>query len=763
MKNSPPKTTSSKAGSSSLMNTTLDTSAESSPATPLLEDEIDGPPNCQRTVPQHHVLHVNNNNNDNPCHYYYYRVVYRGVIALVNQPDSRSPKTGAYVSYGEIISSQYELDVEELESVATVAPPKEQPDYNFLGLTDSPPRSVHGGGSDVSSLDTAKTASSIGVGAVRIIYHPPPRHRVSKKAIRVDRVLTGGYAMDAASEVTMSASNMMEQHANNSFVTPRRSNGLLPMVGPSPLPLSPQRSMAGSKQSTNSNMEEQQPELGYILSTRKNVVLVEQISEPPLIEAGKFLYQVVSATPIPIFAGPCMDAPRTQAVLVPGTIHEVCLRFSNEDSSLTFLRLSHRRGWIPDRKVAYDVNPKSAIGGSMRVGSVPAVKEILASSENENMTMTASSIGSVIRRRHRPPRRKRELNQDTFMMTPQKQKQQENDQQNSIVSPLPEQYSMSSNISVLSIEDDEFTTSSPTKSKGTTPDRSIARSQIVHGTEARHSYFLLRANAPRGLQILDAPQFQVSNLITPRTSKSSQKVGNPAVFDSIKKQRMLPRGAIFEASRRMERSASFGSGLIKLSDNSGWAIVPSKEELDLQYRHYQHIGGAATVREGEASRAYEEVGNAMINTENETDCIWVRVVTRQGISVECSPPAIPLLPPNNNASPTSSAGGSSSTGASNMGGGLASLDSDVASSVGSAFLDAMFRTPLKKPPAEYPGSTRRPPHPFYASTDPSRDAACLLPCGMYFQINKWDDFEVGGGGGPAVAQVSKDHANMLQF
>jgi hypothetical protein len=135
-------------------------------------------------------------------------------------------------------------------------------------------------------------------------------------------------------------------------------------------------------------------------------------------------------------------------------------------------------------------------------------------------------------------------------MTPRKQPQQAANEQNRIVSPLPEQYAMapSSNISVLS-EDEEFTLSSPSKSRIATPERSIARSQVVHGTEARHSFFLMRVNAPRGLQILDAPQFQVSNLIrgttpvknntsssrdgsifstmaTPHTAKSTQKVGN---------------------------------------------------------------------------------------------------------------------------------------------------------------------------------------------------------------------------------------------
>jgi len=40
-------------------------------------------------------------------------------------------------------------------------------------------------------------------------------------------------------------------------------------------------------------------------------------------------------------------------------------------------------------------------------------------------------------------------------------------------------------------------------------------------------------------------------------------------------QRILPRGSLFEASKRIEGLYNNpGSGSIKLSDGSGWAIVP---------------------------------------------------------------------------------------------------------------------------------------------------------------------------------------------
>ena len=689
-------------------NTTL--SAHASLDVCTQADEIDGPPECERKLPQHMEAR-------------YYRVVYRGVIALVNRPDSKSAKTGAYVSYGEIIASHHELDVEELESIVSFSSPPQARKMDGLYSPDSPPRSVlSNNAGSVSSLDTLRTGSS--AGAPKTLYPiTTMRQRVSKKAIRVDRVLTGGYAMDASETA-------VEPHLR----TPKRSN-VLPMVGSSPLPL------PGSP----TDAEETGPELGYIMSTKKNVVLIEEMRGPPIIENGKFLYQIVSSTPIQIFTGPCMDAPRTKAVLLPGTIHEVCLRLS-PDTNITYLRLSHRRGWILDRKV-------SVSGDSIKIGLVLAVKEYVATDDTMSMTSSATP-GSMMRRRHRPPRRKRDLNrgrvaESDLFSTPQKQQSRER-----VVSSLPE-YALtpSSNVSILS--EDDFS------AKVMTPDRSIARSHVVQtAVEPRHCYFLMRVNAPRGLKMLDAPSFQVSNLIhgghgkptqqiregqfsmTPHTTKLTQKAGNPAIFDSINRQRILPKGAVFEASRRMERSTSFsqGTGLIKLSDNSGWAIIPAREELDLQYRHYH--GGAANTKERDATRAYEEIGNSMIHSDDELDCIWVRVLARQGVTVECPPPFVPLLG-DGEPSPTSSAGGSSSTGLSTYGM-LTSHDSDVASSVGSSFLDAMFRTPKKidRVP-EYPGkdSTRKIPHPFYATEPTSSHTNSTLACGMFFQINKWDDFE----------------------
>jgi hypothetical protein len=227
--------------------------------------------------------------------------------------------------------------------------------------------------------------------------------------------------------------------------------------------------------------------------------------------------------------------------------------------------------------------------------------------------------------------------------------------------------------------------------------------------------------------------------------KGTNQIRNPAVFDPLQKTRILPRGVMFEASKRMESSGAFnrGAGLIKLSDNSGWAIVPRQDELDAQYRNYQC--GVANVKEGEATRAFEEVGNAIVESEeHETSrsVVWVRVVAKNGVPVCCPPPAVPVAR-DDDTSPTSSAGGSSfvSGGGSNFG--ILSGDSDVASSVGSAFLDALFRTPKKRDPNTIENRTHQ--ESFSGRKDHRSGwnelqlAPNILPCGSCVEVDNWED------------------------
>lgn len=419
----------------------------------------------------------------------YYKVVYRGVVALVAEPDSTSRKSGAYLSYGEVISSSFAMEVEEMEPIQA------ETRSDTASLCVSPPSSlVSAKEGSMSSLDTQKAPSSVGA-IPRVALQP--KRRVLKRAIRVDKVLTGGYAVDA-SDFPASA----ESHVG---FTPKRSNAnALPMVGPSPIPLEDEATAP-----TASN-------LGYIFATKKNQTIVEKLSAPPLCEMGRFLYQIVSSTPLPILTGPSLDAPRTRAMLLPGTVHEVCLRLFADGEAVGYLRLSHRKGWITDRQVSVQAN-------GTKIGGIPAVKELSQApsatgddSSNSVPSMTSTSTpGSVARNRHRPPRRKRqEMNTsvDQSMRsyhTPTKKPSARS------LSPILLQpsdkhfmFTPSSNISIHSDDPNESVFSQMPSS---TPDRSVARSFIHSHNEHAPSRFLMRVNAPRGLKVLDAPHFQVNS------------------------------------------------------------------------------------------------------------------------------------------------------------------------------------------------------------------------------------------------------------
>jgi hypothetical protein len=116
-------------------------------------------------------------------------------------------------------------------------------------------------------------------------------------------------------------------------------------------------------------------------------------------------------------------------------------------------------------------------------------------------------------------------------------------------------------------------------------------------------------------------------------------------MDSSTGKRYLPRGLVFEASKRMEKASNFveAMGLIKLADNTGWAIVPTREDLLSQYSSTSADNCEKNVSSVDA---FEEIGNAFLRTsrENETSTsstrvsgCWLRIIHRDGVTVFCSP------------------------------------------------------------------------------------------------------------------------------
>jgi hypothetical protein len=675
----------------------------------------------------------------------YYQIVYKGVVALFSDPSAVSEKSGAYVGYGEIIASEKKTYIERF-------PP---------GISSQEPRQLFQAQTSVedpSEASPQKHGETPSVG-------PSNPVDADTSIIRVDRVLTGGYAVDA-----------LDSKVDTVDQTPKRANTQTPVtiISKSPMPIP-------DHQSNSWNNDEDYH--GFIFSSRQNVLIAIPIDVVPKMENGTFLYKVVSSTPLPICTGPSLDAPMTKGMLIPGSSHEVCLRMYNTDSSVCFLRLTRRRGWVADQKVS------SKSSGNVRLFCV--MQEVTGEENVDNCNVSISSGNtrtaivatpvSAARRRHRPPRRRRDLKKESHTQPPShvlgpSQQSHSSSRQGTPNSSFDTSLndkglkSPSSNVSLLSDESSQQDQAIK-RTASSTPDRSVARSTPSSVVSKKIDFFLMRVNAPRGLKILDAPHFQVNNLIhgnhtvgasamTPmgmkdltgqtnnqsifqtmaghHTTALTSKIGNPAVFDSIMRARKLPRGSVFEASKRMESSGAFGegAGLIKLSDNSGWAIVPKQEELDEQYRG--RSGSLAGIKEGEATRAFEEVGNASI--EERQQPVFLRVHSKGGISISC--PAVSSNSSDDGTSPTSP--GSSIAGSSAISAGtfsqVTSQDSDIASSVGSSFIDAMFRTPKKKDTDHLSVDSKRIILGNFSNKGPSVDKSpfsTVIPCGMYVEVEPW--------------------------
>lgn len=854
----------------------------------------------------------------------YYRIVYRGVVALLSEPpkagmfsstevDGNEQKSGAYLSYGEIVASRSELlvevDEEEMEKTTPSTPRRRHPSSRLGSAVsspilsevwerqhDQPPQSpTRSAASTVNSLpsttssvdalqqeDVASTA--VGTTASTAL----PVKKIVRRMIRVDRVLTGGYAVDASAPERDSNGRRSGLAALANVkayeMTPKRGNGshssiflatseASSMLGASPLPIADvgdgsdnpdnnqhktglirPRTVAtainakeGKQRRDNitgkhSNRVQDPlhltlddgnvPEagdhfrgLGYLFLERHHLPIAILITDRvPDCERGSFIYRVISSTPLPIMTGPCLDAPKTKGILIPGSVHEVCLKVASEDGQPgAFLRLTRRRGWVASGKWS---SRRGKDDAQISSKWIPTLKEIPADdgdgasiASHVSTATVASAIATPIsaaRRRHKPPRRRQRertakdvidtVSLPRHVMGPALQSRNDssgiadtslntsvqhlhNHDPRAIMSP-------SSNISLLSDESSlDHNKSSGVVGGGQplTPDRSVAQS-TASSSSNHPSFFLMRVNAPRGLKILDAPHFQVNNLIhgghgtilgptgsggsgshshghsvhstlSPlkdmgnqsifqtmtgqnHTTTMTSKICNPAVFDFITKARKLPRGSVFEASKRMEASGAYsqGVGLIKLSDNSGWAIVPGQDELDEQYRNYS--GALAHTREGEATQAYEEVGNALSDDPHrQSSTIFLRVVSKGGLSV--SLPPLPSSESDVDTSPTSSTTGSSvvSGAAGLVVGGVVSQDnSDVASSVGSSFLDAMFRTPRKNKGRDFykvdAESKKDQAHHQQNARPPMGErtvVSTVIPCGMCVEVDRWVD------------------------
>lgn len=464
----------------------------------------------------------------------------------------------------------------------------------------------------------------------------------------------------------------------------------------------------------------------------------------PTYEHGSFIYRVRASSPIRVLSGPDFNAPSMKCALIPGTTHDVTFRVSMPVSDTTdndadvlvddadageikFLRLGHRRGWVADRRI------DAVDGDSKRLRVSYLMQDVTEESLNHtfsgtsfaespntsmsqsldcsslNLSVNASSVTTptaVNTQRKRTRRRRRETQNVPAML-------QENRHPG-----------------------DSFDTESSATGFGSGTVISTATESIIDQKygHAITTFYLMRVLAPSGLKILDAPHFQVSNLIHTPTEQNKLKNQSPAGISPFARTnamigsssaesspsslgvnrkgqriRFLARGQFFEASNRMESTdaASLytnGQGLIKLADGSGWVIIPHHHELVSQYENFR--GGSVDAHE---ILAFEELGDATIEKQshnrltppdrshhisknpkqNKCPVRWLRIVSPNGVKV-LLPPADIIQRNNHHSHITPPKYPTPREKAIIIKPSSSSQDSEVASAVSSSFFDSVW-------------------------------------------------------------------------
>jgi hypothetical protein len=439
---------------------------------------------------------------DNGATMRYHKIVFQGVVSLlcnINDyskmtPHNESNCSGIYLTYGEIVAT----------SVPEIIIP-----LNSYYSTDS----------DIVDDDDGNDEDHM---------------KEPQKAmfIRVDSILTGGYATDAAvmaSQIDESGINLRRinevGHRCNDSAAKRRCYGYLPLF-------------------VNGRSTSEKRPIAVPLSMAASECIRSSC------ERGSFLYRVIARTPVSVLSGPSINAVQLGMGLMPGSVHEVSLRFSvplsllNDDnhyvsetslidndaetSEVKFLRLGKRRGWVVDRIIdstdnklrsAYlmqDVTNERFIPGGYVIGvGTRHIDSTLSMSFEETSSIHSSAMTTVAdtsfyssahassvatpttvklqrRRNRRRPRA------DGGMDSTQSLELLKLVRENKCVG---ESFEEASSITAGDV-------SSVSIVSGEGGQTSFAHAQ----PRPNKNVYLMRVIAPLGLQILDAPHFQVRSL-----------------------------------------------------------------------------------------------------------------------------------------------------------------------------------------------------------------------------------------------------------
>lgn len=278
--------------------------------------------------------------------------------------------------------------------------------------------------------------------------------------------------------------------------------------------------------------------LGYLmisnalLGTDFSSILVTQVAEPclpPVLhEQGSFTYRVCSECPISALNGPAFDAPPTRTVLYPGQIIQVECKIqfpksplddvdAEDDSHIMYLRLKHRRGWIPDQKISNFsrvTNKSNAL-----------VEEISMISDSRTCVSFSSSTASTLSiysdfdvqsmllqpTPHRSRRYRRPV-PHVFSSLQKGSVYSDPNPNNEEIPRKAQEMHSDNNVGVHGILNDPMKEAvRPKVNNPVLEKEKKLHSSIVPPLKANTKIFLFRVRAPKGLKVLDNPHFQVSD------------------------------------------------------------------------------------------------------------------------------------------------------------------------------------------------------------------------------------------------------------
>lgn len=493
----------------------------------------------------------------------YYRVVYPGVVSILSELPS-------HVTANLLPSKSCNKEPISKTSQVYLG-------YGEVVATSSPEITISISVPETLDSETAQTQTN--------------EEKKCMRAIRVDSILTGGYNSDDKDCIAPDPS--VPASWKTSIL---RHHGYLLLNN----------------------------ELGHTIA--ESIPPFKSGSLRPLYEHGSFVYRVRATSPVRVLSGPDFNAPSMKCALIPGTVHDVSFRVSvpvsdtandGDDDANTilvddadagevrFLRLGHRRGWVLDRRI-------DAVDGDSNKLRVSYLMQDVTDEQNTNYTSSGQSVAASPN-----TTLSQSLDCSSLNLSVSASSVATPSTVNTLRKRTKRRRQEAQNVPIMQVgrPGDSFDTES--SATGYASGTAVSTGSDYHSRIASiETFHLMRVLAPSGLTILDAPKFQVSNLIHTPTEQSKLRNQSPEGISPFARTnamigsssadsspsslginrkgqriRFLARGQFFEASNRMESTdaASLytnGQGLVKLADGSGWVIIPHHQDLVAQYEDF---------------------------------------------------------------------------------------------------------------------------------------------------------------------------------